>query len=207
MCSRSCCSNLAGQKGASPFVPKNAWPLLTPISYRRGDKQQRNANLGGLLVRGSHCRIENCIVHDVNWGGNISHPGVSLQGRSEEDNHNVVSRCTVYGVGNIGILYSGRASTIEYNHVYDTGRACRDIAPVHTGGARALGSVAHHNWVHGSTEIGLRGDDQTRGLTFHRNVVWNCRRGMIMKGNLNKVYHNTVLVDPQAAGATISLEA
>jgi len=163
------------------------------------------SNLGGVLVRGSHCRIENCIVHDVNWGGNISHAGISLQGRSDQDNHNVVSRCTVYGVGNIGILYSGRANIIEYNHVFDTGRACRDIAAVHTGGVRAMGSVAHHNWVHDSTELGMRGDDQTRGLTFHHNVIWNCRRGMIMKGNLNKVYHNTVLVDPQAAHAAASI--
>ena len=163
------------------------------------------SNLGGLLVRGKHCRIENCIVHDVNWGGNYSHPGLSLQGRSDEENHNVVSRCTAYGVGNIGILYSGRANTIQYNHVFDTGRACRDIAAVHTGGVRAMGSVAHHNWVHDSTEIGMRGDDQTRGLTFHHNVIWNCRRGMIMKGNQNKVYHNTVLVDPEAARATAGI--
>jgi len=151
------------------------------------------SNLGGLLVRGRRCRIENCIIHDVNWGGNYSHPGLSLQGRSDEGNHNVVSRSTVYGVGNIGILYNGRANTIEYNHVFDTGRACRDIAAVHTGGVRAMGSVAHHNWVHDSTELGMRGDDQTRGLTFHHNVIWNCRRGMIMKGNQNKVYHNTVV--------------
>jgi len=163
------------------------------------------SNLGGLLVRGRHCHIENCIVHDVNWGGNFSHAGLSIQGRSDEDNHNVVSRSTVYGVGNIGILYSGRANTIEYNHVFDTGRTCRDIAAVHTGGVRAMGSVAHHNWVHGSSELGLRGDDQTRGLTFHHNVVWNCRRGMIMKGNLNKVYHNTVLVDPESARSTASI--
>jgi hypothetical protein len=163
------------------------------------------ANLGGLLVRGSHCRIENCIVHDVNWGGNYSHAGISIQGRSDEDNHNVVSHCTVYGVGNIGILYGGRANTIKYNHVFDTGRACRDIAAVHTGGARAMGSVAHHNWVHDSSGLGLRGDDQTRGLAFHHNVVWNCRRGMIMKGNFNKVYHNTILVDPQDEHATASI--
>ncbi len=163
------------------------------------------SNLGGLLVRGSHCRIENCIVHDVNWSGNFSHAGISMQGSSEQDNHNIVSRCTVYGVGNIGILYSGRANTVEYNHVFDTGRTCRDIAAIHTGGVRAMGSVAHHNWVHDSTELGMRGDDQTRGLTFHHNVVWNCRRGMVMKGNQNRVYHNTVLVDPQAKNSTASL--
>jgi hypothetical protein len=163
------------------------------------------SNLGGLLVRGKHCRVEDCIIHDVNWVGNYGYPGISLQGSSAEENHNVVSHCTVHGVGNIGILYSGRANTIEYNHVFGTGRSCRDIAAIHTGGVRAMGSVAHHNWVHDSTGIGLRGDDQTRGLTFHHNVVWNCRRGMIIKGNHNKVYHNTVLVDPESNGSTASI--
>ncbi|MCP4783688.1 MAG: DUF1565 domain-containing protein [Fuerstiella sp.] len=163
------------------------------------------SNVGGLTMRGSHCRIENCIVHDVNWGGSISHPGIAILGRSDRDNHNVVSRCTVSGVGNIGILYRGPMSNIEHNHVFGVGRACRDIAAIHTGGVRARDSVAHHNWVHDSTGLGMRGDDQTRGLTFHHNVVWNCRRGIVMKGNFNKVYHNTVLVDPQAEQATDSI--
>ncbi|MAG92968.1 MAG: hypothetical protein CMJ48_04375 [Planctomycetaceae bacterium] len=163
------------------------------------------SNLGGLTVRGSHCRVENCTVHDVNWGGNISHPGIAMLGRSNQDNHNVVSRSTVFGVGNIGILYRGPLSNIEYNHVFDVGRVCCDIAAIHTGGVQSRGSVAHHNWVHDSPELGMRGDDQTRGLTFHHNVVWNCRRGMVMKGNLNKVYHNTVLVDPQEEHSTDSI--
>lgn len=163
------------------------------------------SSLGGLLVRGRHCRVENCVIHDVNWGGSYSHPGLLLQGSSDVDNHNVVSRSTVYGVGNIGILSSGRANTVEYNHVFDTGRACRDIAAVHTGGVGVEGSVTHHNWVHDSTGLGLRGDDQTRGLTFHHNVVWNCRRGMIIKGDRNRVYHNTVLIDPEDAHATASI--
>ncbi len=163
------------------------------------------SNLGGLVVRGSHCRVENCIVHDVNWGGNFSHAGLALHGSAERDNENVVSHCSIYGVGNIGIYYSGRSNTIEYNHVFGTGRACRDIAAIHTGGARAARSVAHHNWVHDSSELGMRGDDQTRHLTFHHNVVWNCRRGMIVKGNFNSVYHNTILVDPEDDAATASM--
>ncbi len=163
------------------------------------------SNLGGLVVRGSDCRVENCIVHDVNWGGSISHAGIAMLGHSGRDNHNVVSRCTVHEVGNIGILYRGEATVIEYNHVFGVGRACRDIAAIHTGGVHARGSVAHHNWVHDSTELGMRGDDQTRGLTFHHNVIWNCRRGMVMKGEGNKVFHNTVLVDPEAGLSTASI--
>ena len=156
------------------------------------------SNVFGLYVRGQHNLVENCIVHDVNWVGNISYAGISIRGASKEANHNVVRRCTLYGVGNIGILYSGPEATIEYNHVYGTGRTCRDIAAIHTGGSRARGSITHHNWVHDSTGLGMRGDDQTRGLTFHHNVIWSCRRGFAMKGNENYVYNNTVLVDPKA---------
>ena len=40
---------------------------------------------------------------------------------------------------------------------------------------------------------GIRGDDQTRSLTVHHNVVWDCGRdGIIVKGDFNKVYNNTV---------------
>jgi hypothetical protein len=42
--------------------------------------------------------------------------------------------------------------------------------------------------------LGIRGDDQTRALTVHHNIVWNCGRdGIIVKGDTNRVYNNTVL--------------
>ena len=76
--------------------------------------------------------------------------------------------------------------------MFDAGKACKDLAAVHTGGGECRGSRAHHNWIHGSSGIGLRGDDQTRGLTVHHNVTWDCGfYGIIVKGDDNLVYHNT----------------
>jgi len=41
---------------------------------------------------------------------------------------------------------------------------------------------------------GIRGDDQTRNLLVHHNVVWNCReKGIIVKGDHNRVLNNTCL--------------
>ena len=41
--------------------------------------------------------------------------------------------------------------------------------------------------------LGIRGDDATRSLTVHHNVVWDCGRdGIIVKGDKNRVFNNTV---------------
>ena len=75
---------------------------------------------------------------------------------------------------------------------------------IQTGGWEITGSIIHHNWIHDSYArgnhpgglkggLGIRGDDQTRGLTVHHNVVWSCGRdGIIVKGDTNHVYNNTV---------------
>ncbi|OPZ16546.1 MAG: hypothetical protein BWZ10_01405 [candidate division BRC1 bacterium ADurb.BinA364] len=160
----------------------------------------------GLAAVGRNNLIENCIVHDANWLGSITYPAIRVSGDADGECGSIVRRCTVEAAGNIGIGYRSKNIVIEYNDVSHTGRACRDIAAVHTGSPLAEGSVARYNWIHESAGIGLRGDDQTRGLTVHHNVIWNCRlRGMIVKGDFNAVFNNTVLTPPQADFRTGSL--
>ena len=160
------------------------------------------SNTYGLKVNGEGNLVENCIVRDVNWSGSIFYGGITSQSARAATVGNRIARCTVTRVGNIGIYYRG-PHDIGYNHVSETGLTCKDIATVHTGGSGATGCVVHHNWIHGSTGKGLRGDDQTRGLTFHHNVVWDCEDvGIIMKGDNNRVFNNT-LVGPSRAGALL----
>jgi hypothetical protein len=164
------------------------------------------ANGFGILVRGVKNTVEDCVARDVNWWGNFAYGGISINGgKPEEGGGNVVQRCTVSHCGNVGILYYSPGADIGYNHVHHTGLTCHDIAAVHVGGRSARGSVTHHNWIHHSSGLGMRGDDQTRELTLHHNVVWNCRRGIAIKGDRNLVYNNTVLVDPASATSTGSL--
>jgi hypothetical protein len=164
------------------------------------------ANGYGILVRGVANTVEDCVVRDVNWWGNFAYGGISVNGgKPGEKSGNAVRQCTVANCGNVGILYYSPGSDIGYNHVHHVGLTCHDIAAVHVGGQNARGSVAHHNWIHHSTGLGMRGDDQTRELTLHHNVVWDCRLGIAIKGDENLVHNNTVLVDPASATSVGSL--
>jgi hypothetical protein len=145
------------------------------------------------VADGFNNRVENCIVHDASWFGTIEHAGISIKAFKGDRTQSTVSRCTVFNVGNIGIRYYGGPNVVEYNHVHHTGLACHDIAAIHTGSPAAAGSIARYNWVHHSMGLAMRGDDQTRELTVHHNLVWDCDQGIIVKGDRNKVYHNTIL--------------
>ncbi len=148
----------------------------------------------GIAASGRNNRIEDSIVHDVAWSGTINFPGILLNSEgTSSGTGSTVTRCEVFNTGNVGIRYGGPSNIIEWNHVHHTGLACRDIAAIHTGSLRTRGSVARHNWVHHSMGKAIRGDDQTRGLTVHHNLVWACDEGIIVKGDHNAVYHNTIL--------------
>jgi hypothetical protein len=148
----------------------------------------------GIAASGRNNRIEDCIVHDVAWSGTINFPAIALNSDGGDSGMgSTVTRCEVFNAGNIGILYRGPSNVIQWNHVHHTGLACRDIAAIHTGSPNTRGSIAHHNWVHHSMGKAIRGDDQTRGLTVHHNLVWACDEGIIVKGDDNMVYHNSIL--------------
>ena len=168
----------------------------------------RNSSLAftpvsGFHVLGRQARVENCLVHDACWNGSLRYSPVAVHDRrwvkSTAPKGGVVRRCTVFNVGNIGIGFGAQPVTIELNHVYDGGLTCKDVALIYTGGPYCADSVVRYNWAHGCrTEegggLGIRGDDQTRKLIVHHNVVWDIgSAGIIVKGDHNQVHNNTVL--------------
>jgi hypothetical protein len=129
-------------------------------------------------------------------------------GRAGDGKGSIARRNTVYNTGGPCIKFDGHESVIEYNHVYDGLRSraggSKDGSLVYTQRPSTSGSVVRYNWVHGAHAgtgsspwgrgIGIRGDDRTRGLAVHHNVVWNCGgAGILVKGDDNKVHNNTVL--------------
>jgi len=170
----------------------------TSIAYASG---------GGLLVTGRGNLVENCIIHDVCWNGSLTQVALGLYGPGREGGQgSTARRNTLFNAGNAIINYRKAAHTIEYNHVYNGGLLCKDVALVYTGQPSTAGSIVRYNWVHGCYTdphrgrsgkpggLGIRGDDQTRRLTVHHNVVWDCGRdGIIVKGDHNRVVNNTVL--------------
>jgi len=165
------------------------------------------ANQAGIMLWGQYNTIEDCLVHDTNWDGVLGHGAVVARPPwNVKDGHgSIIRRNTLYNCGNAIIEFNGRDSVVEYNHVYNGGLACKDVALIYTGYTSCAGSVIRYNWVHGCRTdrwlgrgglggIGIRGDDHTRNLTVHHNVVWDCgEKGIVVKGDGNRVYNNTVL--------------
>lgn len=114
----------------------------------------------------------------------------------------LVSRNTVFNCGNTCIWTDGYlGAVVELNHVFHGGLQCKDASLLYTHLPVVEGSVFRFNWVHGNRSpsfgLGIRGDDQTRGLTVHHNVVWDCPdRGIVVKGDHIGIFHNTVFACP-----------
>lgn len=158
------------------------------------------ASTEGLKMIGKKALVENNLIHDVSWYGSLKHVALSISSDGERwaDEGCKARWNTLYNMGNAALNYRGYENLVEFNHVYNGGIACEDVALVYTGQPTTAGSIVRYNWVHGCRTqsgkgLGIRGDDQTRTLTVHHNVVWDCGRdGIIVKGDFNKVYNNTV---------------
>ena len=187
----------------------------------------RNSSLahspaGGLSMKGRSNMVENCLIRNTGWFGSLRHMPLHQSGTAREgETANCVTRYnTVFDGGNALLGFRGWGGhVVEYNHVYNGGLSCKDVALIYTGQPSIAGSVVRYNWAHGCYTghmsrvglrggLGIRGDDQTRRLTVHHNVVWDCGRdGIIVKGDHNRVYNNTVfdIGGERKAGNHISL--
>jgi hypothetical protein len=131
--------------------------------------------------------------------------------------NNTITRATVGRSGSAGIVTSQLSNEVSFSHVFGAGLIGLDDAGIHADNSRANGvhcagercvKVWHHNWVHNCKAKCVRGDDFTKNLTVHHNVIWNCGEpksdgggqsfGVVLKGDYNKFYANTVLRTAQA---------
>ena len=148
-----------------------------------------------VTMKGANNTLENCLLHDCNFNGLINGLGVNMGASATS----VIRRCTVFDMGSSEGIVVPRVgpSEVAYNHVHHVGYVQSDGGLIQSGGLRLAGTEIHHNWVHDHTAFhwgrtGIRGDDLTRGLSVHHNVAWNCaEKGIVVKGDRNRVYHNT----------------
>jgi len=154
----------------------------------------------GVTVTGEHNTLENCLIHDVDFNALDSGHGVSLSGSDKS----TVRNCMIFNMGSSeGLTVGGHGpSIVEYNHIYNAGLLQSDGGLIQCHGINLNNTVIRYNWVHDHNAfnwggIGIRGDDLTRNLLVHHNVVWNCReKGIIAKGDKNRVFNNTCLNNP-----------
>eukprot|EP01043_Picozoa_sp_COSAG02_P045522 COSAG02_NODE_4171_length_5675_cov_2.909254_1_plen_741_part_00 len=180
-----------------------------------------NTNNGGLAVSGDRNRIVNCLVENIDWLGTLTYIPLALTG-----NHNKLLHTTVRDFGNAGVVthipntppaintnhtqlppqpMADRHTEVAYCHIHHSGLIGKDTAALYTGGWDTAGLEWHHNWIHTATEKCARADDQSRNMSVHHNVIWDCGLasvvddvqskvaglGLILKGNGHLNYQNT----------------
>ncbi len=154
----------------------------------------------GIVARGEYNTLENCLVHDVDFNALDRGHGLSFSGSAKS----TVRNCTAFNMGSSeGLTVGGHGpSIIEYNYIFNAGLLQSDGGLIQCHGIDLNNTIVRYNWVHDHNAfnwggIGIRGDDLTRNLLIHHNVVWNCReKGIIVKGDRNRVFNNTCLNNP-----------
>ena len=150
-----------------------------------------------VIMKGANNTLENCLFHDIDWHGLINGLGVNTAASATS----VIRRCTMFNIGaSEGLVLPSRGpSLVEYNYIHHAGLVQSDGSLIQSHGINLNGTVIRYNWVHDHNAFnwggnGIRGDDLTRNLLVHHNVVWNCReKGIIVKGDHNRVFNNTCL--------------
>ena len=146
--------------------------------------------LSGLYINGFDNLIENNLFHDFDYNSSLSYPPLQVSkawpafvgkaGRATVT-HNTFSRS-----GGIQAQIAQADNDFSMNDVVDSFLACfggtKDTSAVYTQNVFCAGTRFHHNWVHHGYSgtpplswgggIGIRGDDNTCGLTVDHNVVW-----------------------------------
>lgn len=147
--------------------------------------------LSGLLINGFDNLIENNLFTDFDYSSSLSYPSLQVSkpwpafagkaGRAMV-RHNTFSRS-----GGIHVQLAQADNDFGWNDVGDSFLACfggnKDTSTVYTQKPLCSGTRIHHNWVHQGFSgtpplkwgggIGIRGDDETCGLTVDHNVVWS----------------------------------
>jgi hypothetical protein len=117
----------------------------------------------------------------------------------------VFRRNTVHHIGSSeGVILPGTGPFVcEFNYIHHGGLVQCDGGLLQCHGIKLNGAVIRYNWVHDHQAfhwggIGIRGDDLTRNLIVHHNVVWNCNeKGIMIKGDHNQIYNNSCFNNPQ----------
>ena len=121
----------------------------------------------------------------ASWDPSDPAPGFRMYPRYLLGTNNTITRTTVARSGNAGIVTSQLSNEVSYSHVHTIGLIGKDDAAIHADNSeghtacRRPGRCVkewHHNWVHDCLAKCVRGDDFTKNLSMHHNVIW-CAHG------------------------------
>jgi len=145
--------------------------------------------LSALSINGFDNLIDNNVFHDFCYNSSLSYPPLQV-GKVwmvEKAGRGIIHHNTLYRSGGIQAAIYLVNNDFHMNDIHDSFLACfggnKDTSAVYTSDPSCSGTRIHHNWVHGGYSgtpplpwgggIGIRGDDNTCGLTVDHNVTWD----------------------------------
>ena len=168
-------------------------------------------------MRGNGTVVENSSFKNIDWAASESYAPSSslvLDGNFSRFSYNTVdtagssetlasSGASPSGSGKYTGPLGGRM-TVEYNELSNSGFAQSDGAMIQVRIAAQNGTIVRYNWLHDSPKYGVRFDAPIPAIFYgsdaiaHHNVIWNAN-GMMVKGEDQRVYHNTIFntIDPK----------
>jgi hypothetical protein len=175
-------------------------------------------SLIGLYINGQNNLIENNQFNDFDLCSSLKYPPLlvskNIQANKGLAGNAVVRYNSIFNSGGILSQIGQNDNNVYLNDLHDAFKACyggnKDVSALYTQSIFCVGTRMHHNWVHDAYcgtppyewngGIGIRGDDNTAGLTLDHNVVWNTGSvGVMVKSPVNptseqanKVYNNTI---------------
>lgn len=188
-----------------PFYPADNWGQ-TPQNVKYAAIQLggqnnivRNSEVAyswgeGIAISGVGNRVENCLVHDINWLCTDSAP-IHTSGMDH-----VIKQNTIYNAARSGIVHrKSKKLEIAYNDIYNCGLLTTDLGATYCFETDGEGTIIHHNWVHDVVtdghSAGIYLDNHSSNFIVHHNVVWNADDIGIhtnLDAHNHELYNNTI---------------
>lgn len=179
---------------------ENSYPFIQADNSVVANNTFAYGMTSALLINGWDNLIENNVVHDFDYSSSLTTPPLQVSRNwafyAGTGGRAIVRYNTIYNSGGILLQVGQPDNDVYQNHFYGAFRACwggnKDVSALYTQSTYCQGTRLHHNWVHDAKVgdpqpwgggIGIRGDDNTTGLTVDHNVLWNLGAVGIMLKN------------------------
>ncbi len=179
----------------SPEVMQVTGPRSTNFIFRDNIVEYTDGE--ALYVESAGPLLENNYMHTLDYTA-TSERGLSVTLYLRGDGV-IFRNNTLHRTGSSSVMVTGNSAEFSYNDIWETGAVQNDGSVFQLTRKSVENSAAHHNWIHDTPKYAFRFDAPGnepgaagKNGSFHHNVVWNCRQGVMIKGNDHHIYNNTI---------------
>jgi len=151
----------------------------------------------GVKIEGTNNTAVDVLVDGVDSIGTLTQPALAAGSGGTQILH-----ATARFFGNAGIVVDNGGNRVGYSHAHHGGLIGLDSALVYTGSCLDRNTTFDHIWAHHAREKCIRFDDQSRHVTVHHCVAFDCGEplsdksvagfSLVLKGDYHYMYANTL---------------